>query len=1656
VSVFPRPARIENMVPTEETVAGYTPPTPLSTIGNFFSSETLLAAKEQYWLSDMAGRELVSQGFKDDPSWNPDLSAWEQQTKHVDPDLKLNILEARSGDHYNYLLTEAVNASRRRKILREAGYGGTMATVGAMITDPVSILTMAVGPIGVAGRTGIGAWATSGAINASLSLVTEGLRAELSPDLDASDAVTGAIGDFLFGFGIARANSMGANTAVRAATGFGAYAPSGALGAAWREDADIYDIGTAALVSGIMGGAFGAVAKTREAAAFDAATVRIANDWKTGRANFYTNGTIPTATVFNADDFVAAVSHVPPQQWAEMRAGRSDVPAAVTPAAQGASSPGIASAFGNMGGAITLNYYDAMLQRLANGKVATPFSTQSWDAQLVTRAYAEGKIKTAEDAQRLVNEAAAARSAATPVPREDATVAAGVAGRNAPDPEPIPVGGKQPWQMTRDEYEATGLAVYHGTNRQFDRFDAAALDRFGKERTRSDRFYFTEDPVVADTFANATGYKQISYDKWSEQALDAGKPSTLGDMRKAINSQMEKGAVLWYADPELAGRIVKAKSVYELNDDILTDGDVRLYRKDSAPRVIQTKIYGNTLDLTAKDVPDWVPDNIKKYGKDLGFAHEFDTKLSAWMRDNGVSAVRVKDVAESGFSSIVALPESIGFGRDAHREAVEVAVQAGKRVPASVLADYPDLAPSAPQPASPQLPNITDTIKAADWVRESIRNGRNTADRLGITQKIEDLSAQGLTGQQVAIRLLADNDVPGKSRNEILSDIVYPARASLGIPSQDDRVDFQAWLNARNARLAQSIPASQANLSALSSAIRAGGEGQTQSPTFVNPLLRPDFKLGDMDASRVSLSPATTTLYIKDKDTKVPITMSMTAWASKDAIDARGTWFANATGTNYVPHKDGSVNRGLIEQVGAAVSNDTGNFNTGLAAMYRVEAKKAKQSGVAMPKQDEWMAQVTRAARGFTTGAAPGVVEAANAMRRGLDTNLDYYLRHAGIKREEAGNVAGYVPRIQKRDELDRLVKELGHDGAVTFYKNAILSDMRQSRVGQNQLELFPDLTPDQVAAKDDKVARRMAEAAIQYGGTKSGRVYHAGMSRADAESVLDEIADLASDDKKHIIRSIFGRDEAANPRLRARTPLDESYSEVINDKTYTIEQLLENDPRVLYARYSHEMHSGSALEEAGRVYKALFNEDMPKTLAEFQQASAKWYAPGASSKSRAEALFRQLAGYAVHDLKDELDYALMGSTQVINAGVYMQVMATPRAGAMQITESLNHLVQPEVSVPFMRKLFPVIDELSTSAMSGQLSDVEIIADAQLAGFGRGYASRIPGHVMDAADGYAKKFGPVTTAAEKATHFGNKWMSGEGPIGNSQEIAVYAGAVGHWVDFAVGRTGPLSNARLKALNLTPELQTEIGAMIRRFGTKDKTGRVVMPNERAWSNQAAAAAFREAVNIATRRLTNFGDASSMPTFAAKWYGKLFLQLRRFALRATGNYLGFNARMADRHAALTTASAAATGMLQYVVANVIAAATMQDREDFLNERLATENIAKAAFARSAMAGIMPTVVDAGASAFGYDAPFSQYRQTYMATGASGVLANFAAADSLKNLTALPGAVLRPMIESDYDFSERNYNTITKGLFLPNYMGSLRAIREELNLPSRSETE
>ena len=106
------------------------------------------------------------------------------------------------------------------------------------------------------------------------------------------------------------------------------------------------------------------------------------------------------------------------------------------------------------------------------------------------------------------------------------------------------------------------------------------------------------------------------------------------------------------------------------------------------------------------------------------------------------------------------------------------------------------------QAAAP-LPNIEPV--GADWLKENVAFNRELADRRGITGKIEDLFAQGLTAGQVRIALEKDNDLRGIDPSE-QAGFVVSVRASLGIPSQmaeEGRAEFQDWLQSYRQRKTQ-------------------------------------------------------------------------------------------------------------------------------------------------------------------------------------------------------------------------------------------------------------------------------------------------------------------------------------------------------------------------------------------------------------------------------------------------------------------------------------------------------------------------------------------------------------------------------------------------------------------------------------------------------------------------------------------------------------------------------------------------------------------------------------------------------------------------------------------------------------------------------------
>ena len=85
-----------------------------------------------------------------------------------------------------------------------------------------------------------------------------------------------------------------------------------------------------------------------------------------------------------------------------------------------------------------------------------------------------------------------------------------------------------------------------------------------------------------------------------------------------------------------------------------------LFTKQDRPRVIKATITGQHLDLTdIKNLPDFVPAWLRKYGTEVSFQHEFDKRIVPWMKEHGFTKLTVKDVAESGFKSTIALPEAV-------------------------------------------------------------------------------------------------------------------------------------------------------------------------------------------------------------------------------------------------------------------------------------------------------------------------------------------------------------------------------------------------------------------------------------------------------------------------------------------------------------------------------------------------------------------------------------------------------------------------------------------------------------------------------------------------------------------------------------------------------------------------------------------------------------------------------------------------------------------------------------------------------------------------------------------------------------------------------------------------------------------------------------
>lgn len=302
-------------------------------------------------------------------------------------------------------------------------------------------------------------------------------------------------------------------------------------------------------------------------------------------------------------------------------------------------------------------------------------------------------------------EAAPAAAAAAEAPAPAPALVRALAGEEALPP--------RPWQMTPEEFGQTGQTLLHGTSRQFDRFDPlAARSRYGGQvaRGHEPKFYFTEEPGVAKRFAESGGFKQVDPYHYFDD-LDLG-PGEVAELQRALDAQVARGKTLAYVDGDgPAEALTRAAKAADVPEDALFDGDVRLYAPGRWPRVVEAPVYGPTLDLAGAAKAAGAPEDLlalldregryRPLERFPNWDHEYSDALPRWMREHGYGKARVRDAAESGFESYLALPEYIGHGQNAHRAVVEDALRRGARVPLPAVEAYPDLAWRRHLPAPP-------------------------------------------------------------------------------------------------------------------------------------------------------------------------------------------------------------------------------------------------------------------------------------------------------------------------------------------------------------------------------------------------------------------------------------------------------------------------------------------------------------------------------------------------------------------------------------------------------------------------------------------------------------------------------------------------------------------------------------------------------------------------------------------------------------------------------------------------------------------------------------------------------------------------------------------------------------------------------------------
>jgi len=262
-------------------------------------------------------------------------------------------------------------------------------------------------------------------------------------------------------------------------------------------------------------------------------------------------------------------------------------------------------------------------------------------------------------------------------------------------------------------------------------------------------------------------------------------------------------------------------------------------------------------------------------------------------------------------------------------------------------------------------------------------------------------------------------------------------------------------------------------------------------------------------------------------------------------------------------------------------------------------------------------------------------------------------------------------------------------------------------------------------------------------------------------------------------------------------------------------------------------------------------------------------------------------------------------------------------------------------------------------------------------------------------------------------------LSGMAPITLGLERMASKIVIQNFTDMAYG-TRKVNMERLMGLGIDEPMAKRIfdhlksDRVVSVPSTLFKNRKIKRVNFDLWEDDVREA-FLTAVFRQSRQAVQQNDFGNLNRYMTKTSVQMATQFRTFSLVAYEKQFLHNVAAKDGQAALAMLYSTFFAGTSYVMQTTINSAGREDQKEFLEERLAPAEIAKAAFQRSSYATLFPAMIDTGAMFFVDDPIFAYGRSTGLSSNLiQGIPAVDIVDDAFKAATGSTRALLNPDVQ------------------------------------------